>query len=130
MMLAPRPSRSPRRNALLGAWPKSAVNRLRVASRFALELHRTRECGPEEPSKASPSDPVPVRRDRYHFGANKMPTEKQPRNTTTAKKTSKSVGNAPTNSQTVSTSQPAGGTARNPIITNNAALDLDEVRRR
>src|SRR4051812_15060789 len=55
-----------------------------------------------------------------------MPTDKQPRNTA-AKKTTKSV---PSNSETVSTSQPAGGTARNPIITNNAALDLDEVRRR
>ena len=58
-----------------------------------------------------------------------MATDKQPRNTA-AKKTTKSVTNVPTNSQAGSTSQPAGGTARNPIITNNAALDLDEVRRR
>jgi DNA relaxase NicK len=58
-----------------------------------------------------------------------MPTDKQPRNIG-AKKTTKSVGNAPTNSQASSTSQPAGGTARNPMITNNAALDLEEVRRR
>jgi hypothetical protein len=58
-----------------------------------------------------------------------MATDKQPRNTA-AKKTTKSVTNVPTNSESVSTSQPAGGTARNPIITNNAALDLDEVRRR
>src|SRR5437899_2415296 len=89
-----------------------------------------RQHGTREFSRSLISHSFPARlQARSSFGAETMAIDKQPRNTA-AKKTSQSVTKVPTTSQPVSTSQPAGGTARNPIVTNNAALDLDEVRRR
>ena len=68
-----------------------------------------------------------------------MPNEREPRSSTAAKKTTRkpvtksnqtSDPEVPVTSEPVSTASPATTTARNPVITGNASIDLDAVRRR
>jgi len=68
-----------------------------------------------------------------------MPNEKEPRSETAAKKTTRkapakagktSDPSVPLTAEPVSTASLSGGTERNAVISGNAAIDIDAVRRR
>ena len=64
-----------------------------------------------------------------------MATSKQPRSSTAAKKTTRKKSqeidpNVPVTSEPVSTAEPTLATERNAVISGNAPIDIDDVRRR